>query len=55
MLARTAELAHAARLADVRVVNDEVGRLVLLVLCAGMVEVGELIECDFTIAFGVTD
>src|ERR1700690_3219416 len=44
ILAGTAEFLHAALVADVRIVNDEVRRLIFFVLGAGVVEIGELVE-----------
>src|SRR6266853_4338369 len=55
ILARVAEFFYAARIADVGVVNDEMSGLVLFMLGAGVVEVGELVESQFAVAFGRTD
>ena len=52
ILARIAEFLYAARVADVGVVNDQMRRLVLFVLRAGVVEVGQLVEGQLAIAFG---
>ena len=43
---------HAARVADVRVVDDQVRRLVFFVLRAGVIEVGELVEGQLAVALG---
>src|SRR6266849_2416667 len=50
ILARVAEFFYAARIADVGVVNDEMSGLVLFMLGAGVVEVGELVESQFAVA-----
>ena len=55
ILARAAEFFHAARVADVGVVNDQVRGLVFFVLGAGVIEVGELVERQLAIALGRTD
>src|SRR5690349_20852426 len=53
MLAGIAILLHAAHIADLGIVNNQVRGLVFLVLGAGVVEVGELVESELAIAFGV--
>ena len=55
ILARVAEFLHAAFIADIRVVDDEVRGLIFLVLGAGVVEVGELVEGQLAVAFGGTE
>ena len=55
ILARVAEFFHAARVADIGVVNDQVRGLVFFVLGAGVVEVGELVEGQLAIAFRRTE
>src|SRR5580704_13621233 len=55
ILARAAEFFYAARVADVSIVNDEMGWLVLFVLGAGVVEVGELVEGQLAVASDRTD
>jgi len=52
---RVAEFLGAARVADVGVVDDEVSRLVFLVLGTGMVKIGELIEGKLAVAFGIAE
>ena len=52
---RTAEFLHAAGVADVGVVDDQVRGLVFLVLGAGVIEVGELVEGQLAVAFGGTE
>ena len=44
ILARAAEFFYAARVANVGVVNDQVRGLVLFMLGAGMIEIGELVK-----------
>src|SRR5271166_2633949 len=51
VLAGVAEFLHAAFVTDVGVVNDEVRRLVFLMLGAGMIDVGKLIEGELAVAF----
>src|SRR5882762_8985914 len=53
--AGVAEFFGAARVADVGVLDDEVRWLVFLVLGAGVVEVGELVEGELAVAFGVAE
>ena len=55
ILARAAEFFHAARVADVGVVNDQVRGLVFFVLRAGVVEVGELVEGQLAVALRRAD
>ncbi len=55
ILARVAIFFHAAGVANVCVVNDQVRRLIFFVLGARVVEVGELVESKFAIAFGGTE
>ncbi len=55
VLARVAEFLHAAFIADVGIVNDQMRRLVFFVLCARVVDVGELIEGEFAVALCGTD
>ena len=55
MLARPTELLHAARLANVGVVNDEMRRLIFFVLRSGVIEVSKLVECQLAVAFGVVE
>ena len=43
-LARAAEFFHAARIADVRILDDKVRRLVFFVLGSGVIEVRELVK-----------
>ena len=52
ILARTAKFLHAARVADVGVVDDKMRRLVFFMLGAGVVEIGELIEGELAVALG---
>src|ERR1022692_3213021 len=52
ILAGTAEFLHAARVANTRVVDNQVRGLVFFVLGAGVVEVGELVEGKFAVALG---
>src|SRR6185437_415689 len=51
ILARVAEFLHAASIADIGLVNDQVRWLVLFVLGAGVIEVGELVESQLAVAF----
>src|SRR5208337_1106450 len=51
VLARTRKLLHATVIADVRVLNQQMGRLILLVLGAGMIEVREFVERELAVAF----
>src|SRR5436190_10287623 len=44
ILARTAELAHTPRLADVRVFDDQMCRLIFFVLCSRMIKVGKFVK-----------
>ena len=55
LLARTAILFYAFRVADVGVVNHQMRRLVLLVLGTGVIEIGELIKGEFTVALSGAD
>src|SRR5439155_3276389 len=55
VLARTAVFADAPRLANVRVVDDQVRGLILFMLRAGMVEVSEFVECQLAITLCVTE
>src|SRR5579862_715443 len=55
ILARVAKFLYASRVANVGVVNDQVRRLVLFMLGAGVVKVGELVEGQLAVAFGGTD
>ncbi len=52
ILARVAIFFHAAGVANICVVNDQVRGLILFVLGAGVVEVGEFVESKFAVAFG---
>jgi len=49
VLARAAKFFNATAIANVGIVNDQVRRLVFLVLCARMIEIGELVECKFAV------
>src|SRR6267154_3431548 len=49
ILAGTAILLHAALVANVRIVNDEMRRLILFVLGTRMIKVGELVENELAI------
>ena len=55
ILARAAKFFYAARVANVGIVNHEVRGLVFFVLCAGVVEVGELVKGQLAVAFGGTE
>ena len=55
ILARIAELGDAAFVADRSVVNDQVCGLVFFVLRARVIQIGQLIEGEFAIAFGGAD
>ena len=55
VLAGVAELLHATLIADVGVVNDQMRRLVFLVLRARVIDVGELVEGQLAVAFGRAD
>jgi hypothetical protein len=44
MLAGTTKLADTSRLAHIRVMDDQMGRLILFVLRPGMIEIGELVK-----------
>src|ERR1700722_3451004 len=52
ILTGAAEFFHAARVANICVVNDQVRGLVFFVLGARVVEVGELIESKLAVTFG---
>ena len=51
-LAGVAVFLHAARVADVGVVNHQVRGLIFFVAGAGVVEVGQLVEGQFFVALG---
>src|SRR5271165_6819816 len=51
VLARIAEFLHATLIANVRVTDDQVPRLIFLMLRAGVIDVGELVESELTVAF----
>src|SRR5208282_691024 len=52
ILAGAGKLFQATIVADVSVFNQQMSGLIVFVLRAGMVEVGELVEGELTIAFG---
>ena len=52
ILAGAAEFLHAARVADIRVVNDQMRGLIFFVLRPGVVEIGEFVECQLAVALG---
>ncbi len=51
ILARAAVFLHALCIADIRIVDDEMRRLVLFVLRAGVIKIGQLVEREFAIPF----
>ena len=51
ILARVAVFCYAARVADVRIVNDQMRRLIFFVLRSRVIKVGELIESKLAVAF----
>ena len=50
ILARVAEFADAAVAANIRIEHDEVARLILFVPRAGVIDVGEPVECKLAVA-----
>src|SRR6185295_7033307 len=55
ILAGAAEFFYTARIANVSIVDHQMSGLVFFMFGAGVVEVGELVEGKFAIAFGGTD
>src|ERR1700722_2015533 len=52
ILARAAEFFHTPRVADVRVVDYQMRRLVFFMLGTGVIEIGKFVEREFAVAFG---
>src|SRR5581483_5955835 len=55
ILARAAEFSNAALLTDVGVVDDEMRRLIFLVLGAGVIEVSQFVEGQLAVTFKWTE
>src|SRR5438128_1932103 len=55
VLAGAAEFLYAARIANIGVLNDEVGRLIFFMLGTRVTEVGELVEGELAVAFERTE
>src|SRR6266404_5435121 len=55
ILAGAAKLFYATLIADVRVIDNQMRRLILFVLRARVIQVGEFVECQRAIAVGWTE
>src|SRR5579859_1072176 len=55
MLAGIAEFHRAARVANIGVVNHQMDRLIVVVLCAGVIDIGQFVERELTISFNWTE